>query len=137
MSIADVRDRAQAAIETVRANPIVQRIEAYRYDPPPLSWKAVLIILALFVIVFFLGRYGVADARDQWWRDQIAAKSSSVRAVIGQGRAEIDVLDNEIITALGDTDEKLSAAERELVRSRNAFTPDGCPRVPAQCLRPR
>lgn len=135
MDIAEARDRASAALETVRASPIVQRIESYRYDPPPLSWKAVLIILALFVIVFFLGRYGVADARDQWWRDQIAAKSSSVRAVIGQGRAEIDALDNEIIAALGDTDEKLSAAERALAKSRLAVTPDGCPRVPSICMR--
>lgn len=135
MDMADVRDRASAALETVRANPIVQRIETFRYDPPPLDWKAILVVILTVVGAYYLGRWNAADDRDQWWREQIAAKSSSVRSVISQGRAEIDALDNEILKALGDTDEKLAAAEHELEKARDAVSPDGCPRIPSFCMR--
>lgn len=135
MDMEDVRDRASAALETVRANPIVQRIESFRYDLPTLDWKAILVVIAVVVGAYFLGRWNAASDRDQWWRDQIARQSSSVRAVIAQGRAEIDQIDNEILKALRDSDEKLDAAERELEKARGAVSPDGCPRVPSFCMR--
>src|SRR5690606_12698783 len=135
MELADVRDRASAALESVRENPIVQRIESFRYDPPPLDWKAILVVILTVVGAYYLGRWNAADDRDQWWREQIAAKSSTVRSVISQGRAEIDALDNEILKALGDTDEKLAAAEHELEKARSSVSPDGCPRIPSYCMR--
>ena len=135
MDMEDVRDRASAALESVRENPIVQRIESFRYDPPPLDWKAILVVILTVVGAYYFGRWNAADDRDQWWREQIAAKSSSVRSVIQQSSAEIDALDKEILKALGDTHEKLSAAERQLEKVRGSIGPDGCPRIPAFCVR--
>ena len=123
MNLKAVSDRAEAALLTLR------------YDPPALNAKAILVIIALIAGAYVWGWWGTASARDQWWRDQISSKSASVRAVVSREGADIDQLDNEILKALGATDGKLAAAERELATARNAVSPDGCPRIPGFCMR--
>src|SRR5690606_23422504 len=128
---------ASGSVEAVKAKaiPVLQRIHRARVDPPPIPLSWGLPYLAVDIAVIPIARCDAARDRDQWWREQIAAKSSSVRSVIQQSSAEIDALDKEILKALGDTDEKLSAAERQLEKVRGSIGPDGCPRIPAFCVR--
>lgn len=135
MSLQEIKDRLDTLAAAVRTSPAVERIAAYRYDPPALSWKAAALILAMLVIVFFLGRCGVAKERDQVWRERIAASSSAVREVMKAHQNDIDRADSLILKALEATDERLSTAEKELAKAGDRQSPDGCPRIPVYCLR--
>jgi len=131
----DIEDRVKAAYDTLRLHPVVQTIEAYR--TPPLDWKAVGVIILTIVTAFFLGRCGAEKERDKWWRDAIAKSSQAVEDVLNKERPAIDDLDKAILEALRDSDEKRKKAEDELKKAKSAPPRDGCPRIPAVCLRER
>lgn len=115
--------------------PALQRLHRTRIDPPPipLSWGLLFLVVAVAVIP--VARCDAARDRDQWWREQIAEKSASVREVMDRHQADIDDTDSLILKALEDTDDRLTAAEAELQAARNRQSRDGCPRVPSVCLR--
>src|SRR5690606_24683694 len=127
MDMEDVRDRASAALESVRENPIVQRIESFRYDPPPLDWKAILVVILTVAGAYYLGLRNGGSERDQWWRNEIAKSSQAVNDVLNKERPAIDAVDKEILKALRDTDAKLEDAEAKLEKAKSAVSPDGCP----------
>jgi hypothetical protein len=106
---------------------------------------AAAIAVLAFVVGALLWKRSIENARDQWWRAEIAASSEAVRAKLAAGSAEAVMTDADIISTLGDTDAKLADAEKKLADSLLApgDSPAGsrppsatgiCPRIPAACV---
>lgn len=146
---------AEAGARKVRAKvkPIVQRIEAFRYDPPVVGWKQTgMVVLALLLfagLMFYAGK----KVERLWWRAQIAEKSAAVKSVMQQLDHEAPDLDERLIrTWVADHADQLRKAEgrladvqrraaTEIEAARRSGTPppadpvDACRPLPAHCLR--
>ena len=73
----------------------------------------------------------------EWWRAELAAKSSAVKATLAKLTEDSERLDSELLAALGDTDDKLKSAERalSLVSRPIPLQPDDvCRAQPVACL---
>lgn len=68
------------------------------------------------------------------WRERLAQASSAVREAIERGDKEAEATDDEVIAALGDSDEKLSRAEKALADATRAARNPGECRIPAGSL---
>lgn len=128
-----------AVLATARG--LWDRVTDLQVSPPRVevtlgvSVKLLAVLVVVGCVGFLLGQCSGKRERDQWWRDSIAASSSAVREVMSQQQHDIDRTDELILKALEGTDAKLKAAEEELAKARNRPNRDGCPRIPAYCVR--
>lgn len=136
----DIRERIGSAFAGPR-EAVRDKIDAARDQIQIIRDAAPTLTTALIVVVFVAGiaaGWFASKPFTRWavnaeWRDKIAAKSGAVRGVLAAGNAEISATDDDIIEALGDTDARLSTAERALKTIRPA-TGGEC-RINADSLR--
>lgn len=113
-----------------------EKIQLVRDTAPTLTTALLVVVVAVgFGAGWYASKPFQRAAVNKEWRAKIAANSTAVRNIVAAGDAEITATDDEIIEALGDTDEKLAAAERNLKNAnRSAVGSDPC-RIRAECLR--
>jgi hypothetical protein len=132
VSEAVARGRERLEIARLEAK---QQIQYLRDNAPSLT-TGLLIVAALVGGAggYHVGKWMTRAGVNAEWRDRIAAKSASVRAIVARGNADAEAVDNEIINALGDNDAKLANAERHLKTISSRPIDQRCS-VPADCLR--
>lgn len=91
-------------------------------------FKLVVVIGIMLAMSYWLG----GCQRDQIWRDRIAAQSAAVKAKIAKANGTLEDLDREIVSTLGEQDEKLRAAEQAL-SNLPEHAVDGCMPLPRRC----
>jgi hypothetical protein len=112
-----------------------QQIQYLRDNAPSLTTGLLILVLLVGAGAgFHAGKWWVRASVNAEWRDRIAAKSASVRAIVARGNADADAVDTEIINALGDNDAKLANAERHLKTISSRPIDQRCS-IPADCLR--
>lgn len=121
---------AEAKTKTAKA---VEYIRTIQVDPPRFSLLTGLIFCVIWLVLTFGYGWWKAHERDKWWRAEIASKSVKVKSAIAKANAELP--DDEILSALEATDDALRDAENRL-KERVAPT-DACPLIRAECLRKR
>ncbi len=91
-----------------------------------------------------VGAYHAGKLKErEWWRTEIAAKSSRVQAAMKKMDADADEFDAVLIRMIGDDDAKLADLEAKVAAVPAALpatpgaadTGDVCRPVPAHCLR--
>lgn len=123
-----------------------KEIATINIQGPGLPLWAVAAIIVTLIIGALWWRASIRSERDAWWRTEIAKKSQAVEKIVTAGNREAEITDEEVLNAVGDQDDALSKAERDLAEARNRKPtvvtktefvrepePD-CPRVPARCL---
>ncbi|NOU05304.1 MAG: hypothetical protein HOO99_03895 [Hyphomicrobiaceae bacterium] len=132
-AVTEARDRlddAKAHVEGFAESAVYLRNAA-----PTLTTALLLVVFALGGGAgWFISKPFVRHAVNTEWRNRIAQKSKTVRTIVATGDKEAEQADDDIIKALGDTDEKLSTAIHELEALRRAVPLDRCS-VPADCVR--
>lgn len=112
---------------------VVEKLQTVYVDPPRFSLMTGLIFFVIWAVLTFGYGWWKAHERDKWWRAEIASKSVKVKSAIAKANAELP--DDEILSALEATDDALRDAENRL-KERVAPT-DACPLIRAECLRKR
>lgn len=131
MDFASVRGRAEAL-----AAPVVDRVQSIRIDPPAVPLSRVLIAVVVGIALAAGWAWWIKRERDAWWRERIAASSSSVRAAIAKGGEVATATDADIIKGLQDAEAQRERAERglrEALERKPEAGRDEC-RVPARCV---
>lgn len=135
----DIRERIGGALagprETAREKfaEAREQVQIIRDAAPTLTTGLLIGAVAIGAV----GGWYASKVATRWavnaeWRERIAAASAPVRAIISEGNAELAATDEQIIEALGDTDAKLSTAERAL---KNIPATRGDCRINADSLR--
>ena len=120
--------------DALRDLPAVQRIVIAAQSGPQISLSFAAIALCLALVAAPIWGWWKGRERDQWWRAEIARTSAPVRAIVETGNKQAQATDDDVIKALGGTDEKLHAAEKKL-HDAGLDTGGDCPVIPAQCVR--
>lgn len=114
-----------------KASRAIEYIRTVHVDPPRFS----LLTGLIFFVIWAAGTWGYgwwkAHERDKWWRTEIMVKSQKVNAAVA--KANMNLPDDEILKALGETDVALWQAEERLKQKPAAPSSD-CPVLPARCL---
>jgi flagellar biosynthesis/type III secretory pathway M-ring protein FliF/YscJ len=129
--VADARDRFSEAATSAK-----QQVHLVQTAAPTLT-TGLLIAAVLIgsVAGWFISKPFTRWAVNKEWRQTIAKNSSGTLRQVALGNAEADATDRDIISALGESDAKLSNAERHLKNLANARPQPGDCRIPADRLR--
>lgn len=108
------------------------------------NWRLAIIVAsassAIVAIVSFLwwGARALEAGCDARWRGEIARVSATVQAEVAKKGEEVLLNDAALIAALEEDNAKRKEAEANLEAAKRQLSGrnDGCPRVPARCLRP-
>jgi hypothetical protein len=119
------------------AEPLRDRILAFRHDPPSVSLTTLLTCILLCLGLGAAAWFEAGWRRDAWWRAEIARSSAEVRTILRERGRTIVAGDEAAIEELKR--EKINAeAELEELRRIRKATPlaDACSlcRIPADRL---
>ncbi len=109
-----------------------ERVTSVRVMQGGVGIRTFLIIIAAGFALYFLGSCNAKAKRDQWWREQIAAKSEVIRKKIETENDDLTNLDNEIIETIGEYDARLKKAQENL--SRPDDNDPSCRPLPIRCF---
>lgn len=129
--VSETRDRLSDAVTSAK-----QQVHLVQTAAPTLT-TGLLIAAVLIggVAGWFISKPFTRWAVNKEWRETIAKNSSGTLRQVALGNAEADATDRDIISALGESDAKLSNAERHLKNLANTRArPDDC-RIRADSLR--
>jgi hypothetical protein len=134
--IEGIRDRASLGYELAKER--AQQVASIRIETSSSIGRVILYgLVGLLVLILFttLQSWLTEHRVNREWRQRIAQASSAVRAAVGEGAKAAEAADADIIESLGESDAKLRIAERLLVEARDSRDSNGCPRIPARCVR--
>jgi hypothetical protein len=131
-----LKDRAQLGY--VMARERAQQVASIRVETSSSIGRVILYgLVGLLVLILFttLQSWFTEHRVNREWRQRIAQASSAVRAAVGEGAKAAEAADAAIINTLGVSDAKLRIAEKLLLETRDSRDSNGCPRIPARCVR--